>query len=99
MIDSVNIKSIRFFFHSFFFFATIMIVFFLAFTVSARDTVKETIANLGCKKRYIWKILKQHNQFFTTIKKKWKLRACLHEGGGPKVGEVTRLGGVILLST
>ena len=53
MIDSVNIKSIRFFFHSFFLFATIMIIFFLAFTLSARDTVKETIPNLGCKKRYI----------------------------------------------
>ena len=50
------------FFLSFFlFFATIMIIFFFAFTLSARDTVKETIANLGSKKRYIWKILKQHN--------------------------------------
>ena len=26
------------------------------------------------------------------------LRACLHEGGGPQVGEVTRLGGVTRLS-
>ena len=26
------------------------------------------------------------------------LRACLHGGGGPQVGEVTRLGGVTLLS-
>ena len=26
------------------------------------------------------------------------LRACLHEGGGPQVGEVTRLGGVTSLS-
>ena len=25
-------------------------------------------------------------------------RACLHGGGGPQVGEVTRLGGVIRLS-
>ena len=25
-------------------------------------------------------------------------RACLHEGGGPQVGEVTRLGGVARLS-
>ena len=24
----------------------------------------------------------------------WKLRACLHGGGGPQVGEVTRLGEV-----
>ena len=24
-----------------------------------------------------------------------KLRACLHKGGGPQIGEVTRLGGVI----
>ena len=26
------------------------------------------------------------------------LRACLHGGGGPQVGEVTRLGGVTHLS-
>lgn len=40
MIDSVNIKSIRFFFHSFYFFVVvmIMIIFFFAFTLSARDT-------------------------------------------------------------
>ena len=25
-------------------------------------------------------------------------RACLHEGGGPQVGEVTRLGGVTHMS-
>ena len=25
-------------------------------------------------------------------------RACLHEGGGPQIGEVTRLGGVTRLS-
>lgn len=37
--DSVNIKSIRFFFHSFFFFfVMIMIIFCFAFTLSARDT-------------------------------------------------------------
>ena len=29
---------------------------------------------------------------------KHKLRACLHGGGGPQVGEVTRLGGVTRLS-
>ena len=39
MIDSVNIKSNRFFFHSFYFFVVmIMIIFFFAFTLSARDT-------------------------------------------------------------
>ena len=39
MIDTVNIKSIRFFFHSFYFFVVmIMIIFFFAFTLSARDT-------------------------------------------------------------
>ena len=27
-----------------------------------------------------------------------QLRACLHGGGGPQVGEVTRLGGVTRLS-
>ena len=27
-----------------------------------------------------------------------KVRACLHGGGGPQVGEVTRLGGVTRLS-
>ena len=27
------------------------------------------------------------------------LRACLHGGGGPQIGEVTRLGGVTRLST
>ena len=27
-----------------------------------------------------------------------ELRACLHGGGGPQVGEVTRLGGVTRLS-
>ena len=27
-----------------------------------------------------------------------KFRACLHGGGGPQVGEVTRLGGVTRLS-
>ena len=35
------------------------------------------------------------------ISKKTKsncLRACLHGGGGPRVGEVTRLGGVTRLS-
>ena len=31
-------------------------------------------------------------------KKSNRVRACLHGGGGPKVGEVTRLGGVTLLS-
>ena len=30
-----------------------------------------------------------HNDFVTVV-----LRACLHGGGGPQVGEVTRLGGV-----
>ena len=29
---------------------------------------------------------------------KRSLRACLHEGGGPQIGEVTRLGGVTRLS-
>ena len=29
---------------------------------------------------------------------KWTLRVCLHGGGGPQVGEVTRLGGVTRLS-
>ena len=28
----------------------------------------------------------------------WLLSACLHGGGGPQVGEVTRLGGVTRLS-
>ena len=28
----------------------------------------------------------------------YPLRACLHGGGGPQVGEVTRLGGVTRLS-
>ena len=28
----------------------------------------------------------------------WGLGACLHGGGGPQVGEVTRLGGVTRLS-
>ena len=37
MIDSVNIKSIRFFFHSIFFVVMIMIIFFFAFTLSVRD--------------------------------------------------------------
>ena len=31
-------------------------------------------------------------------KAKGFLRACLHGGGGPQVGEVTRLGGVTRLS-
>ena len=30
--------------------------------------------------------------------KTYKLRACLHGGGGPQEGEVTRLGGVTRLS-
>ena len=30
---------------------------------------------------------------------KLKLRACLHGGGGPQVGEVTCFGGVTRLST
>ena len=30
--------------------------------------------------------------------RKCTLRACLHGGGGPQVGEVTRLGGVTRLS-
>ena len=34
--------------------------------------------------------------------REWKvtvtIRACLHGGGGPRVGEVTRLGGVTRLS-
>ena len=29
---------------------------------------------------------------------KRSLRACLHGGGGPQIGEVTRLGGVTRLS-
>ena len=29
---------------------------------------------------------------------KLPLRACLHDGGGPQVGEVTRVGGVTRLS-
>ena len=33
-----------------------------------------------------------------TEKHKYVLRACLHGGGGPLVGEVTRLGGVTRLS-
>ena len=33
-----------------------------------------------------------------TYKLKRSIRACLHEGGGPQVGEVTRLGGVTRLS-
>ena len=32
------------------------------------------------------------------VSAKRKLRACLHGGGGPQVGEVTRLGGVTRLS-
>ena len=28
------------------------------------------------------------------LEEKAKIRACLHGGGGPHVGEVTRLGGV-----
>ena len=33
-----------------------------------------------------------------TLLKKSKLRVCLHGGGRPQVGEVTRLGGVTRLS-
>ena len=33
-----------------------------------------------------------------TNKMKTCLKACLHGGGGPQVGEVTRLGGVTCLS-
>ena len=33
-----------------------------------------------------------------TVALKNLLRACLHEGGGPQAGEVTRLGGVTRLS-
>ena len=33
-----------------------------------------------------------------TLLQKSKLRACLHEGGGPQVSEVTRLGGATRLS-
>ena len=35
---------------------------------------------------------------FVVVLEKDKLRACLHGGGGPQVGEVTRLGGVTRLS-
>ena len=39
---------------------------------------------------FFWKTMTSHeNQ---------GLRACLHGGGGPQVGEVTRLGGVTRLS-
>ena len=33
-----------------------------------------------------------------SIVRDWEFRACLHGGGGPQVGEVTRLGGVTRLS-
>ena len=34
----------------------------------------------------------------SVIKQICQLKACLHGGGGPQVGEVTRLGGVTRLS-
>ena len=50
--------------------------------------------------RLILKAIKyiKYIAFNVLFKKKKRVRACLHGGGGPQVGEVTRLGGVTRLS-
>ena len=44
--------------------------------------------------KYRSRTREKHNRDITNI----LLRACLHGGGGPQVGEATRLGGVTRLS-
>ena len=39
-----------------------------------------------------------NDEEFAVVLEKDKLRVCLHGGGGPQVGDVTRLGGVTRLS-
>ena len=39
-----------------------------------------------------------NDEEFAVVLEKNKLRVCLHGGGGPQVGDVTRLGGVTRLS-
>ena len=41
---------------------------------------------------------KEESLVMCCVRKGERLRACLHGGGGPQVGEVTRLGGVTRLS-
>ena len=43
-------------------------------------------------------VLYLFNQYSTRGITKARIRACLHGGGGPQVGVVTRLGGVTRLS-
>ena len=43
-------------------------------------------------------IVKYRPSLSQTAQENTFLRACLHGGGGPQVGEVTRLGGVTRLS-
>ena len=46
----------------------------------------------------ITKRSKANSQMLIRIKFRQFLRACLHGGGVPQIGEVTRLGGVARLS-
>ena len=40
------------------------------------------------------RLLSTENYNYSISCRKFRLRACLHGGGGPQVGEVTRLGEV-----
>ena len=64
---------------------------------------KSNIQEACCLKIFIGRMLTEviketscSNIFFNVACR--QLRACLHGGGGPQVGEVTRLGGVTRLS-
>ena len=72
------------------------------FTSSTKHEIRHfhVVVSVQCTKKRAKLFLRQPISFlpFSLPSPSSLLRACLHEGGGPQVGEVTRLGGVTRLS-
>ena len=75
-----------------------MLLFYLQMTITDNDLIEKSNLNRQFLFRphhiQVKKAFHSYSLLTDILMQKWTLRVCLHGGGGPQVGEVTRLGRV-----